>query len=90
MVVRPLTLADTRIGPQLSHNMSGHTTRTAKNIECQKYFDFFEKYDTILSAIFLISLLRITANAVFGPSEVMSEDTPSDTHRYKNSDATPT
>ena len=48
IVVRSLTLAGTRIGPQLSHNMSGHTTRIAQNIECQKYLTFFEKYDAIL------------------------------------------
>ena len=38
----------------------------------------------------LISWLHITANALFRSSEVMSKVVPSDTHRYKNSGATPT
>ena len=59
-------------------------------VECQKYLIGEKAIDATFSAMFLISWLRIAANALFRPSEVVSEAALSNTHRYNNSNGTPT
>ena len=89
-VAHPLTLTGTKLEPQLSRNMTGHTTRIAskktsiENISQKNIRGHFFRH------VFLLGWLRIATNAFLKSLVVMPEIVPFDTHRNNNSGATAT